>query len=194
MPDSTAQPLPARLEISLTMAGQLRPVGVLALVLVAYPVLWAVGVIPGWLAVAGVLVFGAIITFGLVTAVRSRRRGWVLRLEPSGITVRDRGRVPWSVLDEVLVTGLQPSWFFLLGRGRYPVLAFIPRPGVQLPALQLPGGPGQSDRLGAVRERLYGTRLVLMPHAMSASVNEVVTAARDWGQVPVDFSPALRRR
>ena len=198
MQPSTTRQLPDRLEIGLSVAGQLRPIALLAPFLLAYPLGWVLDIIPGWLALAGVLVFAVFIVFGLITAFRSRSRGWVVRLEPAGVTVRDRDRdrdrVAWTDLARVKVTGLQPGWFFLLGRRRYPVVALIPRPGVTLPALHLPGGPGPRDRLGPARERLYGTRLVLAPHAMSASVDEVATAARDWGHLPVDFAPGVSPR
>lgn len=194
MRPSTTQPLPDRLEIGLSVVGQLRPIALLTLFLLAYPLGWTLDLIPGWLALVGVLAFAIIIVFGLITALRSRSRGWVVRLEPAGVTVRDHDQIPWTDLERVKVTGLQPGWFFLLGRRRYPVVALIPRPGVTLPALRLPGGPGPKDRLGRARERLYGTRLVLTPHAMNASVDEVAAAARDWGHLPVDFTPGVSPR
>ena len=182
MPQQGVQP---ELDIHLSVRGQLRPLGLLGVILVAYLVLWAAGLIPRWLAIAGVVVFGAFTAFGLVTALRSRRWGAVVRLDLQGVVVPGRDAVPWTDLAEVVVTGVQPRWFFAPGRGRYPVVAFIPRPGVRLPALRLPGGPGPTDRFGAARERMYGTRLLFMPHAMTASVDQIITAARDWGHLPV---------
>lgn len=183
------------LEIRLSARDQLRLVGLLLLFLLAYIASWAGDVIPPWLALAGVLTFGSISAFGLVTACRSRGWGWIMRLDAHGVTVRGCDAVPWSDLAEVVVTGMQPSWLFTRGRRQYPVVAFVPRPGIRLPAPRLPGGPGPKDRLGAARERMYGTRLVLMPHAMTASVDQIVTAARDWGHLPVGTRlPARRRR
>lgn len=182
------------LEVRLSARGQLRPVGLLLLFLLAYVALWVSHVIPPWMALAGVLVFGSISAFGLVTACRSRGWGWIVRLDAHGVTVRGGDAVPWHDLAEVVVTGMQPSWLFILGRRHYPVVAFVSRPGVQLPAPRLPGGSGPRDRLGAARERMYGTRLVLMPHAMTASVDQIVTAARDWGHLPVATRRTARRR
>jgi len=186
--DAPARPRPDVLEISLSVRGQLRPVGLLVVFLIAYPVAWATGLIPGWLAAVGAVVFATIITFGLITALRSRRFGWVLRMSASGVTVRHRGpEIPWSDLDSIAVTGMKPSWFYLVGRRRYPVVAFLPRPGVTLPALRLPGGPGPRDAYGELRERLYGTHLVLMPHAMTATADDIAATAHRWGGLPVTW-------
>lgn len=143
-------------------------------------------------------VFAVVRTFGLVTALRSRGWGWVLRLDADGVTVRDRPTVAWRDVAEVVVTPMQPVWFFwpqLLrlsrgGRLRWPVVTIVPRPGVEMAALPLPGGPVRPDRSSAARQRTYGSQLVLMPHAMSASAEEILTAAQRRGHVAV----AQRRR
>lgn len=46
---------------------------------------------------------------------------------------------------------------------------------------------------GDVRERRYGSRLLLMRHAMSASTGEILSAVQRWGRVTVsDRRPARR--
>ena len=190
------------LVVSLSARGQVRPVVSIALFLLCYPVLWRLGLIPGWLALAGILVFGAMGVFGGVVALRSRRWGWVLRLDEGGVTVRDHERVPWSDLSGVTVTSLRPRWLsdppWFVRRWRrpdpYPVVALLPRPGVDLPAPRLPGGPGPRDRLGTLRRRRYGTSLLLMPHATDASVDQLLDAAHTWGELPVTVDPSLATR
>ena len=97
------------------------------------------GLTPGWLAPAGVVVLGTIGTFGLVTALRSRGRGWVLRPGAAGVTVRDRATVPREDVAEVTIQLLQPDRLFSprfsglpRGASRWPVVAVVPRPGVTI--------------------------------------------------------------
>ena len=192
----------AALVVSPAARGQVRPVVIVGLFLLAYPVAWSVGLIPGWLALTGTTVFGAVGAFGTVVALRSRRWGWVLRLDRDGVTVRGHDPVPWSGLSGVLVTSMRPRWLssppWDLWRRRrpdpYPVVALLPRRGVEVPPLRLPGGPGPRDRLGRLRQRRYGTRLLLMPHATDTSVGQVLAAARTWGDLPVTVDASLATR
>lgn len=123
----------------------------------------------------------------------SGQRGRVLRLDAEGVTARDHPTVPWEGVVEVAVTSMQPGWLSRSGGRPWPVVAIVPRPGVQVPSLRLPGGPGPADRFGDVRERRYGSRLLLVPHATSASTEEILSAVRRRGRTTVsDRRPARR--
>lgn len=100
----------------------------------------------------------------------------------------------------VRATGLIPGWLSrppLLrspwGSDRWPVVAPVPRQGATMPPLRPPGGPGRSDRLGGVRQRRYGSRLLLMPHATTASTEEIPSAVQRWGGVTVSDRRRSRR-
>lgn len=190
------------LVVSLSARGQVCPVVGIGLFLLAALVLWRLDLLPGWLALVSGVEFGAIVVLGTVVALRSRRWGWVLRLDEDGVTVRDHERVPWSDLSGVTVTSMRPRWLFdppwLVRRwrrpDRYPVVALLPRSGVELPAPRLPGGPGPRDRLAALRRRRYGTSLVLLPHATDVSVDQLLVASCTWGHLPVDVDASLATR
>jgi len=55
--------------------------------LLPYPVLALAGFIPTWLILVGVLVFGVIIAYGVLTTLRAGRVPWELRLDASAVTV-----------------------------------------------------------------------------------------------------------
>jgi hypothetical protein len=175
------------LVVSQSPRRQLPTVGVIVAILCAYVLLGAFGVIPRWLMWVGVAVFGAVVLIGLYGAVRARGVSWDLRLDPDGVTVRGHATRPWSDFAEVRVTGMRPGWFFIVSLG-YRVVAFIGQPGVELPTLPsaaLFGRVGGSARL---RERWYGSQLLLMPHAFDASTEAIVDAVRRFSDVPVNGS------
>jgi hypothetical protein len=170
--------------ISQSPRRQLPTLGIIAALLCGYVLLGAFGVISRWLMWVGVVVFGAVLLIGLFGVVRARAASWELRLDPDGVTVRGNSSRPWSDVAEVRVTGMRPGWFFFVSFG-YRVVAFIGRPGVELPALpsaKLLGRVGGSARL---RERWYGTQLLLMPYAFDASTEAIVDAVRRFSDVPV---------
>lgn len=181
------------LHIAPSARGQVRPILLILAFLFIYVIVWLLHVVPAALALAGVVVFGLVGALGVVTAWRSRRWGPVLRLDASGVTVKDQPVVAWSDLREVAITGMQPQWFFGTGYPRYQVVAFIPRPGVVLPSLPLPGSRVFKGRLLKGRHRLYGTLLVLMPHAMTATADEIGEAVARWGNLPVTQQRPARR-
>lgn len=183
----SAAPARDALEVRLSAAGQLRVVGGLLLFCVLFGLFWARGRVSPWLAGAGLVEFGAFSLVGAVAAVRTRGQ-LVARLSPVGVERDGLPVVPWSDLREVVITGLQPWWLFWLGRPRYPVVAFLPRPGVQLPLVRRRGstwqlrGPSWRDR---PQRRLYGTSLLFMPHAMTVTADQMACAAQEWGGLPV---------
>lgn len=145
----------------------------------------ATGVIGARLVVLGVVVFGVMLLIGGVAALKARRSQWELRLDGSGLTVRSHAPVPWADIAEVKVTGLRPRWLFWSSFG-YRVVSFVGTPGVELPALPSTSWRGSLERRsGKWRERLYGSRLVVMPHAMDASTEDIIASVRRWSDVPV---------
>jgi hypothetical protein len=172
------------LVVSQSPRRQLPSVGFIAAILCAYVLLGAFGVIARGLMWMGVAVFGAGVLIGLSGAVRARGASWDLRLDPDGVTVRGHATRPWSDFAEVRVTGMRPAWLFIVSLG-YRVVAFVGQSGVDLPTLpsaKLFGRFGGSARL---RERWYGSQLLLMPHAFDASTREIVDAVRRFSDVPV---------
>jgi hypothetical protein len=169
------------LVVSQSPRRQLPTSGILAAFLCAYVLLGAFGVISPWLVWAGVAVFGVLLLLGLYGAVRARGASWELRLDADGVTVRGCPTRPWSDVAEVRVTGMRPRWIFIVPLG-YRVVAFIGQPGVDLPTLPSTRGAGGSARL---RERWYGTQLLLMPYAFDASAEAVLDAVGRFSDVPV---------
>ncbi|WP_375425792.1 hypothetical protein [uncultured Friedmanniella sp.] len=152
----------------------------------AFVVAGITGLIPGWLATVGGVEFAVIVPLAIRGLVRSRTAGVVLRLGVAGVTVRGYDVVPWSDLAEVVVAPMRPGWF--LGSKRYPVLAFVPRPGVELPDPPTYGRRRYTWGR-ATRIRRYGTSLLVMPHAMTATLEEIVDAAALLGGLPVTRQP-----
>lgn len=183
------QPLPGRpdhLDVAYLARPQLRPL----LLLAGFPVLFAgaglAGFIPSWLAGVGMAVMAVIIVIGLVTALRSHRSAPVLRLDEEGVTVAGAPLVPWSDLRAVRISPMQPAW--LVGSARYAALALLPRDGVELPGP--PHHRGRPQQWGRrQRLRLYGTNLIMLPGAMSASAEDIASAAEHWGGLPVERVP-----
>jgi hypothetical protein len=163
---------------------QLPTVGVIAAILCAYVLLGAFGVISRWLMWAGGAVFGAVLLIGLYGALRGRGAPWELRLDPDGVTVRGHMTRPWSDFTEVRVTGMRPSWFFFVSLG-YRVVAFIGRPGLELPTLPSAQFFGRAAGSARLRQRWYGSQLLLMPYAFDASTEVIVDAVKRYSDVPV---------
>lgn len=109
---------------------------------------------------------------------------WDLRLDAAGVTVRGHDLVPWTDLAEVRVTGLEPRWLFwrLLG---YQAVCFIARPGIDLPALPSRAGKGPTERARALRQRWYGTQLVVLSIAVDASTKTITDSVLRCSGAPV---------
>lgn len=166
---------------------QLPTLGIIAAFLCAYMLLGSFGVISPWLMWAGVAIFGAVLLIGLYGVVRGRNASWELRLDRHGVTVRGDATRPWSDIAEVRVTGLRPGWLFIVSLG-YRVVAFIGQSGLEMPTLpsaEFFGRVGGSARL---RERWYGSQLLLMPSVFGASTEVIVDAVRRFSDVPVHGS------
>jgi hypothetical protein len=163
---------------------QLPSVGIIAAFLCAYVLLGTSGVIPGWLMWVGVAVVGGVLLIGLYGVVKARNSSWELRLDRDGVTVRGETTKPWSDIAELRITGLRPSWFFVVSLG-YRVVAFVGQPGVELPTLPSAKLGGRAVGSARLREQWYGTQLLLMPHAFDASTQDIVDAVQRFSDVPV---------
>ncbi|MDN7122178.1 hypothetical protein INN71_12345 [Nocardioides sp. ChNu-153] len=176
------------LHVSPSARGQLPVVAALVAVWCFYPVLGLTGVIGPWLVVIGMVVFGWVVLLGVRSVLRTRRSSWELRLDHDGVTVRDHPTVPWSGLRQVRVTGLRPRWMFWASFG-YRVVAFVGRPGIDLPSLpssRLTGPVTVAGTLGVrLRQCWYGTQLLVMPYAVDASAATIADAVQRFSDVPV---------
>ncbi len=132
----------------------------------------------------GVAVFGTGLLIGLYGLVRARNESWELRLDPNGVTVRGHATRPWSDFAEVRITGICPKWFFVVSFG-YRVVAFIGQPGVDLPSLPSAEFAGRVRGSARLRERWYGSQLLLMPYVFDASTAAIADAVRRFSDVPV---------
>jgi hypothetical protein len=131
------------------------------------------------------LVFGAPLAIALSTAARSRRTPWELRLDAAGLSVWDRGSVPWSDIVEVTVLPLQPGRWHRLSLG-YRVVAFVGRPGVVLPSLPSTDLPGPLGRWAERRRlKMVGTLLIVPPAWMDATPAQLEAAVNQFSDVPV---------
>ena len=161
---------------------QLAPTLAVAAIAVASACLWYVDQADWWLLLL-VTEFGALAVLGVVVSVRSRRSGWVLRLDRHGVTVRGADPVAWTDLTQVVSGPVRPFPAFTTGRWM-EVVAFMPRAGVELPGP--PHYRGTPQRWGAwLRRRFYGTNLTVLPQALSVSAEEMLDAARSWGGLEV---------
>lgn len=170
--------------VSQSSKRQLPTLGVIAAILCVYALLGAIGGIPPRLMWFGIAVFGTVLIVGVYGAARARGASWELQLDPDGVTVCGHAMRPWSDIAEVRVTGLRPRWFFFLSLG-YRVVAFVGKPGVELPTLP---SAKPASRLGGsarLRKRWYGAQLLLMPHAFDCSTEAIVDAVRRFSDVPV---------
>lgn len=157
----------------------------LGLIFGGYLILGAAGVLSPSLAISGVVVFGVVLVIGGAGALRARNSQWELRLDPSGLTVRGHRFVPWTDLTEVRSTGLRPRWLFRFSLG-YRVVSFIGKPGVELPALPSTSFKGRFERRSArVRERFYGSRLIVTPYAMDTSADKIANYLHRWSTLPI---------
>jgi hypothetical protein len=156
----------------------------IAVVLTIYVLLGVFGNLDRWLMWMGVIVFGSSLVAGLIGLVIAHRSSWELRLDPDGVTVAGQAVRPWSDFAEVRITGMRPRWIFWWSFG-YRVVSFIGKPGVVLPTLpsiKRAGALGGSARL---RDRWYGTQLILMPQTLDASTDTIANAVQRFSDVPV---------
>ena len=172
------------LVVSQSARRQLPALGLIAVILGAYVLLGAFGVLPGWVMWLGVAVFGVVLLIGSYGLLKARTARWDLRLDRDGLTVRGHATRPWSDLVEVRVTGMRPRWLFLTSLG-YRVVAFIGQPGVELPTLPSAEIGGRARGSRRLADRWYGTQLLLMPNAFDASTDAIVDAVERFSDVPV---------
>jgi hypothetical protein len=170
--------------VSQSTRRQLPTLGIIAAFLCAYVLMGVFGGTSRWLMWVGVAVFGSVLLIGLYGALRARGASWELRLAPDGVTVRGQATRPWSDFIEVRVTGMRPRWFFVFSLG-YRVVAFIGQPGLELPPLPSAKLGGHLSGSARLRQRWYGSQLLLMPHAFDVTTKEVVEAVRRFSDVPV---------
>ena len=161
---------------------QVRTLVELGVFVLAYVLAWVFGGLPTWLAAAGVLLFGGVIVFGLVSSRRVKPHRPALRLDAVGVTVPGADTVPWSELSGVVVGPMRPTW--LVGTRRLQLVSFLPGPGAELPGPPQPSGrpQGWGHRM---RQRLYGTNLVVLASALTADGVQIAAAAQALGGLPV---------
>lgn len=177
--------LDAPLVVRPSLKRQLPLAAVFGVLVCVYVVLGVSGVVPGWIAVLGVVASGTVLVVCAVNLRKARRAEWELRLDGSGVTVRGHETVPWTDIAEVRVSGMKPRWLFWFSLG-FRVVSFIGRPGVQLPSLPSESSEGfLAKTFGPQHERFYGTRLGVMPYAMDATATTITAAVRRWSDVPV---------
>lgn len=169
--------------ISQSPKRQLSSLGIIAAFLCSYIVLGILDVIDGWLMWSGVVIFGVISLIGLHGILRARGASWELRLDQDGVTVHGNSTTPWSDLAEVRSKRMGPQWFFL-SRGPQ-VVAFVGRPGVTMPNLPSVRAGTLAKRATQLRERRYGTQLLLIPQAFDASTETIMEAVERFSNVPV---------
>ena len=168
-----------------SVRAQLGPIGFLVVIIALYVLAAVFGVLPLPIVVACGLVFAAALGLALLTVARSLRTPWELRIDASGISVRDRGLVAWSGLAEVTVSPLQPGRWAWLSLGQR-VVAFVGKPGVELPSLPSSDLPGPLRRWSEKRRlRMVGTLLIVPPALMNASPAELEQAVQRLSDVPV---------
>jgi hypothetical protein len=170
------------LEVEFHGRTQVRTLVELGVFALGYVLAWVFGGLPTWLAAAGVLLFGGVIVFGLVTSRRLRPHRPALRLDAAGVTVPGADTVPWSRLSGVVVGPMRPTW--LVGSRRLQLVSFLPAPGAELPGPPHPNGrpQGWGQR---VRQHLYGTNLVVLASALTADGDQISAAAQALGGLPV---------
>lgn len=162
-----------------------RPsVAIIAGLFCLYLLLGATGVISPWLLLLGAVGFGGSLIVGIAVALRFRAMDWDLRLDRAGVTVRGYDVVPWSDLAQVQVNGLEPRWLFWPVLG-YRAVCFIAKPGIDLPALPSQIGNGSTDRARALRQRWYGTQLVVLSIAADATAETITDSVRRLSDTPV---------
>jgi len=173
-----------------SLRAQLPALIAIGLIACGYAAAGLTGVIGVGLAVAGIVIFGGVLITGAVVLRRIRRSPWEVRLEPQGVTVRGHEVVPWADFTEVRVTGMRPQWIFwaskLLG---YRVVSFIATPGVVVAPLPSFSYRGSFERrAGKVRERWYGSRLVIPPRTTNMPIAAIAAAVRRFSEVPITYA------
>lgn len=164
---------------------QLRSVGIIAVILFMYVLAGTAERIPAVVMWLGVVVFGSVLLVGLFGVLKASRSSWELRLDRDGVTVNGYPMTPWTDVAEVRLVDARPRWMFALSR-RYQFIAFVGKPGVQVPSLPSARGRGDVSRFSRARERTYGTQLVLPPSIFDASTDTVLRAVENLGKVPVE--------
>jgi hypothetical protein len=166
---------------------QLPALGVLA-GLLAFEVVVAVrGLLEPWLAIAAPALFVVGLAIGIVSLARSHGKPWQLRCGTDGVEARGFEAVPWSALAEVRISRPNRLYFVLPRRSR--VVAFVPRPGVTVPAVTmfdpLSRRGASSNRAARGQTRRYGSPFVVFTHTVNATAEEIAEAIRRLTAVPV---------
>jgi hypothetical protein len=172
-----------------SVRGQLPALGVLVGFLVLEVVVAVRGLLEPWLAIACPAVFVVVLAIGVVSLVRSCGKPWQLRCGTDGVEARGFEAVPWSALAEVRVSRLRPGWLYSVVPGRYRVVAFVPRPGVRVPAVAvfdpLARRGASSNWAARWQTRRYGSPFVVFTHTVNATADEIIEAIRTLTDVPV---------
>ncbi|MEV6823726.1 hypothetical protein [Amycolatopsis sp. NPDC051102] len=170
-----------------SVRGQLPALGVLAGLLALEVVIAVQGLLEPWLAIACPAVFVVGLAIGLVSLVRSRGKPWQLRCGTDGVEARGFEAVPWSALAEVRIS--RPSRLYFVMPHRSRVVAFVPRPGVTVPAVAvfdpLSRRGASSNRGARWQTRRYGSPFVVFTHTVNATAEEIAGAIRTLTDVPV---------
>jgi hypothetical protein len=172
-----------------SIRGQLPALGVLAGFLVFEVFIAVRGLLTPWLAIACPAVFVVALAIGVVSLVRSLGKPWQLRCGTDGVEARGFEVVPWSALAEVRISRLRPGWLYAVVLGRHRVVAFVPRPGVTVPAVAVfdpLSRRGASSKWAARwQRRCYGSSFVVLTHTVNATAEEIAEAIRTLTGVPV---------
>ncbi|MGW4527445.1 hypothetical protein [Amycolatopsis sp. NPDC004378] len=175
-----------------SVRGQLWALGVLTGFLVFEVVIAVRGLLAPWLAIACPAVFVVVLGIGIVSLVRHRGRPWLLRCGPDGVEARGFETVPWSALAQVRISRLRPLWLHPVMSGRQRVVAFVPRPGVRVPAVAVFGPLSRrtsSSRAARWQTRNYGSPFVVFTQTVDATPEEISEAIRKLTDVPVAARP-----
>ncbi|MFC1420971.1 hypothetical protein [Streptacidiphilus cavernicola] len=113
-----------------------------------------------------------------VTQWRLRSKAWLLRLDQHGVTVHGHRTVPWADLLHVKST--------LPRKGRPVEVVFLARPGILLPPMPsgLPLPFSRPAARAAALTRRFGSPLVLLPTALSASAPEILAVVQRLSDLP----------
>ena len=178
------------MRLRLSAWAQLVPLIGIALFLCMYVAFGVAGMIGMPLAVAGIVIFGAVLIVGTVGVLKVRGSRWELRLDKEGVTVRGHELIPWAEFVEVRVTGMRPRWIFWASKFLgYRMVSFIGKPGVTVPPMPSFSYAGSFERrAGKVRVRWYGSRLVIMPRSMNVPTAAITAAIRGYSSVRITYS------
>ncbi len=144
-----------------------------------YGLLAATEVIPGWMGVASMLLFGGLAILTTVGVIRNKELG---RLSAQGLVLGGQSPIPWSSVSSIAIGVLGPK--FLYGRRALRTVEFLPADQ----AAALRALPRLRRRIASASTRLYGTPLVLVEKTLLMTAEELVTAAQSFApSLEVDY-------